>query len=474
VELWRKLRHAWDLTAVAELLEGRGRKNRPSFGLVAQSEACVVVALGGRAVAELTIRDSVERVECPGFVTSIEYRFASSPTSVRVFSQADAPPGARLPLSGGVVRAAEIVLEWEVTPDGERLAAPSSIQRMDDSKPPVPESAVGAEHLATEVAGAAATLPAVSLPQFRSGGLDDGTVHAATEADVPLPGEFAGREGTYDHLFGHTVQRTVEGAAVRSSDAEARSVVPEATVPPSVSPAPGSIPVVVAPHESITPARSTPSSTSPSPGSGMIDAIPWTRTESGSTKTPSPPPAEAELVELTISREAQAALLRRMSAPGSLVIAGPTVHAVRCPAHHANPAHADVCRVCGALIPDQSPVTVPRPVLGVLRMSTGDLVTLDRGVVLGRSPDADRLVHGERPHVVKLPSPGQDISRTHLEVSLEDWHVLVTDLNSTNGTLITRPGQEPERLRPDQPTMIEPGTVVSLADELSFTFEATA
>jgi pSer/pThr/pTyr-binding forkhead associated (FHA) protein len=107
-------------------------------------------------------------------------------------------------------------------------------------------------------------------------------------------------------------------------------------------------------------------------------------------------------------------------------------------------------------------------------MSTGDLVTLDRGVVLGRSPDADRLVHGERPHVVKLPSPGQDISRTHLEVSLEDWHVLVTDLNSTNGTLITRPGQEPERLRPDQPTMIEPGTVVSLADELSFTFEATA
>ena len=221
VELWRKLRHAWDLTAVAELLEGRGRKNRPSFGLVAQSEACVVVALGGRAVAELTIRDSVERVECPGFVTSIEYRFASSPTSVRVFSQADAPPGARLPLSGGVVRAAEIVLEWEVTPDGERLAAPSSIQRMDDSKPPVPESAVGAEHLATEVAGAAATLPAVSLPQFRSGGLDDGTVHAATEADVPLPGEFAGREGTYDHLFGHTVQRTVEGAAVRSSDAEA-------------------------------------------------------------------------------------------------------------------------------------------------------------------------------------------------------------------------------------------------------------
>ena len=85
----------------------------------------------------------------------------------------------------------------------------------------------------------------------------------------------------------------------------------------------------------------------------------------------------------------------------------------------------------------------------------------------------DEEVGSDRPHVVKLPSPEQDISRNHLEIRLDDWHVLVTDLNSTNGTVITRPGRDPERLRPDQSTMIEPGTVVDLAEVVSFTFDAT-
>jgi hypothetical protein len=109
-------------------------------------------------------------------------------------------------------------------------------------------------------------------------------------------------------------------------------------------------------------------------------------------------------------------------------------------------------------------------VLGVLRLSTGDTVTLDRGVVLGRSPRVDFDGKGERPHVVRLNSPGQDISRTHLEVRLDGWHVLVTDLDSTNGTMVTLPGEEPRRLRPNDPTMIPPGTIVSLADEITFEY----
>jgi pSer/pThr/pTyr-binding forkhead associated (FHA) protein len=67
---------------------------------------------------------------------------------------------------------------------------------------------------------------------------------------------------------------------------------------------------------------------------------------------------------------------------------------------------------------------------------------------------------------------GADISRSHLEVSLDEWHVLVTDLKSTNGTVVTLPGRSPERLRPGQALMIEPGTVVTLADEVHFTYEA--
>ncbi len=54
---------------------------------------------------------------------------------------------------------------------------------------------------------------------------------------------------------------------------------------------------------------------------------------------------------------------------------------------------------------------------------------------------------------------------------LDGWHVLVRDLGSTNGTTVTLPGQEPVRLRPTEDQGIEPGTVVTLADEVVLTYE---
>jgi len=116
---------------------------------------------------------------------------------------------------------------------------------------------------------------------------------------------------------------------------------------------------------------------------------------------------------------------------------------------------------------------VSRPPLGVLRLSLGDVITLDRGVIMGRNPRADYPEGSpeERPHVVKLPSGDGDISRTHLKVSLDGWHVLVTDLNSTNGTLVTLPGQETKQLRPGEPMPIQPGTVVFLAEGIEFRYE---
>jgi hypothetical protein len=101
--------------------------------------------------------------------------------------------------------------------------------------------------------------------------------------------------------------------------------------------------------------------------------------------------------------------------------------------------------------------------------------------VMGRNPRTDfagagagaEAGGGERPHVVKLPSADGDISRTHLRVTLDGWHVLVTDLNSTNGTLVTLPGRESQQLRPGEPVPIQPGTVVTLADGIDFRYEVT-
>ncbi len=153
---------------------------------------------------------------------------------------------------------------------------------------------------------------------------------------------------------------------------------------------------------------------------------------------------------------------------------GPVVPALICPAGHLNPPSETTCRRCGAALP-HDPALVPRPVLGALRLSLGDVIALDRDVVMGRNPRTDFAGHDgeERPHVVKLPSADGDISRTHLRVTLDGWHVMVTDLNSTNGTLVTLPGRDAEQLRPGEPVPIRPGTVVTLAEGIDFRYEVT-
>ncbi|RLK59781.1 FHA domain-containing protein [Actinokineospora cianjurensis] len=149
------------------------------------------------------------------------------------------------------------------------------------------------------------------------------------------------------------------------------------------------------------------------------------------------------------------------------------VPAIRCDSGHWNPPHAVACRVCGAGLPLQQPVEVPRPPLGALRLSSGDLVQLDRGVLLGRAPDAAAVNQPVRPHMVRLRSPDGDVSRNHVEVRLHGWQVLVLDLGSRNGTEVRPPADLPFALVPHQPVEIAPGTVVGLAEGVEFVFEVT-
>lgn len=149
------------------------------------------------------------------------------------------------------------------------------------------------------------------------------------------------------------------------------------------------------------------------------------------------------------------------------------VHAVRCPSEHLNPPSAVTCRVCGIEIPAQSHTSVPRPALGRLVFSTGAVFVLEGPALLGRSPKATGQIGGVLPELVALPSPAKEMSGTHLEVRLEGWQVVVVDRNSTNGTTVQLPRAEPQRLHPGDPFPIVPGTVVDLADEVQFTYEAS-
>lgn len=154
--------------------------------------------------------------------------------------------------------------------------------------------------------------------------------------------------------------------------------------------------------------------------------------------------------------------------------AGPVVLAVRCAQGHHSAPHATRCRVCGEELPTQQPEPTVRPALGLLRLSTGDVVSLDRGVLIGRAPTAPQGADAEgAPHLVRVASPDNEISRNHVEVLLDGWHVLVRDLGSTNGTTVALPGSSPVRVRPDDQQTIEPGTTVTLADQVSMVFEIT-
>ncbi|WP_375503211.1 FHA domain-containing protein [uncultured Jatrophihabitans sp.] len=146
----------------------------------------------------------------------------------------------------------------------------------------------------------------------------------------------------------------------------------------------------------------------------------------------------------------------------------PMVQAVMCASGHLNaPFVVGACRVCGSPVPAQEPFPAPRPTLGVLVLASGETVPVDRDVLLGRAPysvDAG-------PRIVTLPSPENDLSRTHVRVAIDGWLVQVTDLGSTNGTVVTMPGQQDVRLRAHEPFVLVPGTVLNLADEALVRFE---
>lgn len=115
--------------------------------------------------------------------------------------------------------------------------------------------------------------------------------------------------------------------------------------------------------------------------------------------------------------------------------------------------------------PPAPPVTA-RPVARLV-VSEGDAVDVDRVVLVGRAPEARRGEDVE-PHLVAVPSPHQEISSTHLEVrpgsGADHGTAVVTDLGSTNGTLLVQPGLPPEDLKAGVAVQLLPGAVLDLGD----------
>jgi hypothetical protein len=465
-----------------------------SFVMVRQIDEHLLVVVGGKGGAEVVRDEHVSVLSCPEGVAVTEYRLPGLSGTIRVTLGGDSSP-AHLPLGTGIVPAALLQLRWE-----SDVPAPAPVLPTDAvtiyPEEAEPETAWPKEppHPVSEETISPPSISAETVTTSIVGSIRDEDLDRKEIAAPSRPEPDSSSETGYDFLFGHTVNRSVTDAAIHAESTQTTQAQEdwlEADVVQSVSELEPQLDSE-ARVESASIARTTepdpsmPAAPTIAKSAGMIDEVPWAArsADSGSVSADAEPSGSRNplddlageddgAVELTISRAKQREILQQLSSDSAQSSPSPVVHAVRCPAGHPNPAHAGECRICAEPIEDQSPVTLARPILGVLRFSTGDVITLDRGVLIGRKPSATRFAGNDRPHVVKLPSPEHDVSRNHLEISLDDWHVLVTDLNSTNGTVVTRPGREPERLRPDQAMMIEPGSVVDLAEVVSFTFEAT-
>ncbi len=310
--------------------------------------------------------------------------------------------------------------------------------------------------------------------------------------------------------------RSIEDAAVRddpdADDAQGPVDAPAADDAPEPAPdeapdespdkAPADVPAEAAPAPAVPAPAAVPS--------GLIDSVPWHTGGDGQpaarpaptpVSTPAPAPAQQRPTPLppsfslrpdtapepalpaepdadhdgqTIMKGDLAARPARTGNPGAGTAAdpgtGPMVLARVCPQGHANPSTYAQCGRCGVALPGDG-VQVRRPRLGRMRLSTGELLDLDQSLVVGRQPSVSRVQGAVMPELVQVASPGGDISRSHVEVRLEGWHVMLCDLKATNGTVLVREGQAPRRLAQGEMAILLDGDIAELGDGISLRFE---
>lgn len=118
------------------------------------------------------------------------------------------------------------------------------------------------------------------------------------------------------------------------------------------------------------------------------------------------------------------------------------------------------------------PIAEPGGALAVVKTNQGDSVKLDKPVLIGRSPNAEDAP--EISQILKVASPANNISRNHIFVSPNNRSIIVTDLNSTNGTTIVQPGERPFILANGESVEIKLGTLLDLGDGVSLRIEPAA
>jgi hypothetical protein len=371
-----------ETTALLEELARHGFSAMPAFALVERLEERVRVVVRGSW--EVVVDGQV--VSGESAATWIEQILPAADVALVRAAKAGGPVAPRWPLTGGVVLASS--LEFDLT----GVQGPRPAPAVPVSRPPAPIpveqlTLLEPEAPASEPVDAAAT---ATVPEAEAETLVDqvpDVVERPVAQPVEQPVEQPVDEDGFDSLFGETIGRSAEDAAIREPEPAAPSLI------------------------------EVPAFDSAPAGSPAGRALPDLRL--------------GDHDDHTVAGRGIAAHLRD---------------------------------------PGAKPVTAPDPVrTPVLVISNGERIGVVGAVAVGRRPSARNAV-GAPPRLVTVPSPEGVVSGTHLEFVVEDGHLLVRDV-STNGTLVHRPGVDPQRLPAKQLVVLTGGSRLELGDGVSIEVE---
>lgn len=445
--LWALVDDGAGFDAVLDSLVSSGLSTLPGFVLFADDGEVTRVMVRGDAAVRIASADGDDSVTGAGSATWVE-RSLTDVTRLSVTLPGEEPTGPVLQLVGGLVRLASLEIPAAQAPASAASAAPALTVVPDAPADPGSAADTGDLPAASDPAPVAGDPVPVAVPA-PTPGPDPIDPLTGPYVDPLAAAPAAGSRGADEQPAGSETGSAEVGPEVEEVAAPAVDVAPE---PPTWTPPPlpaGAIPPPPPMPPTLPPPPAFPP---PPPPASPPPASP-----------PSWGPAPVQDEEVTEQFELPDLTGEQSYADG---------------ADDGND-HDGLTRT-GAPAPALAPTGIPGqpeapsvtayPVAR-LEFSHGQVVDVDRVVIVGRAPESGRFSAHEMPVLVTVPSPHQEISSTHIEVrpgsGVDHGAAVVTDLGSTNGTVLVQPGLGPEELRPGVPVQLIPGALIDLGDGLT-------
>ena len=115
----------------------------------------------------------------------------------------------------------------------------------------------------------------------------------------------------------------------------------------------------------------------------------------------------------------------------------------------------------------EPPPTAPTPeteAASAFRIGDRAPERVDTAVYVGRQPRSPRITGQILPRLVRVDSPSREVSATHIELRPTNHGLVLTDLESTNGTVVREPGSGVRRLESGESLPVVPGTLIDIGD----------